>query len=323
MTRVLITVDTEYSAAYFEMGRRANFDISVLGRTAEGTSGLPYQLDVLDRYGLKAVFFVDPMPALIWGDEAISDVTRMILDRGHDVQLHLHTEWLALAGKANPLGRRTGTNIKDFSLDDQRTLISVAADLLMAAGAPRPVAFRAGNYGANDDTLRALAELGIAYDSSFCPGIARSGCAVELQPDQIEPIAHCGITEVPIGAIAGFRGSRRHAQVTALSAAEMIEAIRFARDERHACFTLVLHSFELVSRDGTRTNHIVRRRFETLCERLARLQGVRTATYAHDPPTPVAQAPGRTRSRRLPHSVLRTGWRMAEQFAANRLYGTA
>jgi hypothetical protein len=31
------------------------------------------------------------------------------------VQLHCHTEWLALSGNANPLGsKRTGTNIADF-----------------------------------------------------------------------------------------------------------------------------------------------------------------------------------------------------------------
>lgn len=42
------------------------------------------------------------------------------------MQLHLHTEWLAFAGSMNPLGRRTGRNIRDFNLDEQLVLINYA-----------------------------------------------------------------------------------------------------------------------------------------------------------------------------------------------------
>jgi hypothetical protein len=118
-------------------------------------------MDVFERHGIKAVFFVDPMPALVWGTAAIEDVVGPIVVRGHDVQLHIHTEWLELAGDANPLGMRTGMNIKDFGVEEQCVLLDYARGVLIAAGAPGPVAFRAGNYGANDDTLRALAQLGI------------------------------------------------------------------------------------------------------------------------------------------------------------------
>ena len=59
--------------------------------TPDGEVGIEYQMDVFDRHGLKAVFFVDPMPALVWGVEAISDVVGPIVARGHDVQLHLHS----------------------------------------------------------------------------------------------------------------------------------------------------------------------------------------------------------------------------------------
>lgn len=120
-------------------------------RTADGDAGVFDQLDTFDPHGLKAVFFVDPMPALLWGTGAIADVVEPILERGHDVQLRLHTEWLALAGSANPLGSRTGQNLKDFPFEDQCALIDWARDALMDVGAPPPVVFRAGNFGANDD----------------------------------------------------------------------------------------------------------------------------------------------------------------------------
>ena len=64
----------------------------------------------------------------------------------------------------------------DFSLDDQKRLLAVGRDLLTDAGAPPPTAFRAGNYGANDDTLRALATLGFTWDSSFNPAQLGGDC---------------------------------------------------------------------------------------------------------------------------------------------------
>jgi hypothetical protein len=131
MTDVLITIDTEYSAGlYNRLGhscRAENFEKSILGRTPDGDVGISYQKDIFDQYGMKAIFFVDPMPALIWGVEAIADIISPIIARGHDVQLHLHSEWLAFAGDANSLGSHTGRNMKDFSREEQKSLLDFAA----------------------------------------------------------------------------------------------------------------------------------------------------------------------------------------------------
>lgn len=322
MTRIYITIDTEYSAGLARKhaggGRADNFARSIACETAAGAVGVGYQMDVFDRHGLKAVFFVDPLPALLWGVAAIADVVGPIVARGHDVQLHLHTEWLAQAGAANPLGTRGGDNIKDFCLDEQVRLLDHARALLVMAGAPAPVAFRAGNYGANDDTLRALAMLGMRYETSHCPGIAGSLCAIGLGPEDRAPVERLGVVEVPIGCIAARGGGLRHAQLTALSAQEILAAIAHCRLTGIDAFTLVSHSFELLSRDRSRINQIVKRRFETFCAVLGDLPDATTATYADDPPQPLQ--PG-VRVPVLPHSPLRTGWRMAEQAVANALYG--
>jgi peptidoglycan/xylan/chitin deacetylase (PgdA/CDA1 family) len=320
MTKVYFTIDTEYEfgfAARHGLAARAeNFARSIRGATPAAEAGTFHQMDVFERHGLKAVFFVDPMPALVWGTGAIAEVVEPILERGHDVQLHIHTEWLALAGEASPLPGRTGRNIKDFDLDEQVRLIGWASDALVAAGAPRPVAFRAGNYGANDDTLRALAQLGIACDSSHPPGIADSACAIGLGAEDRRPVERLGVTEVPIGCIADGAGLR-HAQLTALSARELLAAIRHARDNGIADFTLVSHSFELLSRDRSRINRVLTRRFERLCAALKRMPGVETATYrdalpAAEPPAPCPL---------LPPNPLRKGARMLEQALGNALYG--
>ncbi len=71
-----------------------NFSSAILGRTCKGDFGIPYQLDVLDRHGLRGVFFVEALHTQILGSEYLSRTVDMIRTRGHSVQLHCHIEWL-------------------------------------------------------------------------------------------------------------------------------------------------------------------------------------------------------------------------------------
>jgi Polysaccharide deacetylase len=322
MTACYLTIDTEYSIGFTRRSgldsRKSNFDRNIACKTVLGSVGVEYQMNVLDAHRLKAVFFVDPMPALLWGTAAIEDVVGPIVARGHDVQLHVHTEWLELAGQQNPLGNRTGANVKNFCLEDQCTLLSYARDVLMAAGAPSPVAFRAGNYGANDDTLRALAQIGLRYDTSHSPGFAHSPCDIGLTPTDRAPVERCGIIEVPIGCIAGLGGRLRPAQLTALSAREMIGALQYCQQQAIEEFTLVSHSFELLSRDHQKINKIVKRRFELLCAELGQMPGMSTDTYATSPPQ-IHSRGGHVPI--LPFNVLRASLRFTEQAISNVLYG--
>ncbi|MEM6857489.1 MAG: hypothetical protein AAF559_06425 [Pseudomonadota bacterium] len=326
MARVYITIDTEYCSGFagdLSQGARADaFVRSFAGAGGADGAGVPYQLQRLKETGQKAVFFVDPMPALIWGTAAIGDMAGPILEAGQDVQLHLHTEWLALAGDRSPLpSKRTGVNLFEFPLADQRILLAYAREQLIAAGAPPPVAFRAGNYGANDDTLRAAAELGIIYDTSHCPALPGAS-RITLGPEIREPLEHCGLIEVPVGSIGalgapGKSHNQRHGQITALTLAEMRAAIRHARDIGSGSLTLVSHSFELFNRRTLRANRLVRRRFDALCAFLRDEPGVVGATYRDHPPQ-VAAGPS---APPLAPSVWRTGVRYAEQAISNTLYG--
>ena len=323
MTRVYITIDTEYSSGLYQGpgadSRADNFARSIACVTPDGPAGIPHQLRLLKEHGQRAVFFVDPMPALVWGVAAIEDIVEPIMQAGQDVQLHCHTEWLEIAGEANPLAsKRTGQNLFDFPFEDQLQILTFARDTLIAAGAPPPIAFRAGNYGADDNTLRALSLLDIRYDSSHCPALPNGASRISLGADDRDPMIHEGLIEMPVGSIGTRGGGQRHAQITALSLAEMKAAIRHARDQDSPAFTLVSHSFELINRRTLEVNKIVRRRFDGLCRTLRDMPGVETATYADSPLLP---ATGLRPSQPLPPGLLRTGARYAEQFLSNTLYG--
>lgn len=323
MTRVYITIDTEYSSGLVTgpgpADRAENYARSIACLTPDGPAGITHKLQLLEQYGQKAVFFVDPMPALVWGVAAIEDVVAPILEAGQDVQLHCHTEWLEIAGRANPLeSGRTGQNIADFPFDEQCELLALARNFLVAAGAPPPIAFRAGNYGANDDTLQALAAIGLRYDTSHCPALPEGASEISLGPDDRDPLLYKGMIEVPVGSIGTLGGGQRHAQITALTLAEMRAAIRHARDNDRLAFTLVSHSFELINRRKLAVNKIVRNRFEGLCKSFGAMKGVETANYRDNPPLfggPLAATPP------LPPTALRTGMRYAEQLVSNTLYG--
>jgi len=320
VTGVYLTVDTELSVLHYRRHGAArledNFAMSILGRTPVGDFGIVYQMERLDAFGLKGAFFVDPLVALVAGPDMVKRIVDPILSAGHDVQLHAHAEWLGMS-PTGPTDGRGGENMGDFGVEDQVRILGYGVEMLVAAGAPVPVAFRAGNYGASDDTLRALARLGLRYDSSYSPDYGGSVCRITMPAEAVLPFHHeGGIIEVPVSAISSPSGGSRHAQITALSAQEMIAALAYAAMNGHRSFTIVSHSFELLSRQRDKPNRIVVRRFDRLCEVIAASPRLRAATYAADPPE-VEE----TRAERLPHSLARTLLRQGEQAVSNGLYG--
>ena len=270
MTRAIISFDTELSAGLYQRGAdaRANFESSILGRCRDGDFGIYFQMDMLERHGLTGVFFVDPMPALVYGPEVIDAIVRPIVARGHEVQVHIHTEWLSFA-RFNPVGRLTGRNIGDFPLAAQRKLIALARDILVGAGAPKPTAFRAGNFGANDDTLRALAALGFRHDSSFNGAYQGHGCAISLDPGNLGMREHHGICEVPVSGLMDGASRFRPAQLCAMSEEEMRDALDHSAASGAMQFSAFSHSFELLSRDRQVPNRLAIARMEALCRAVA------------------------------------------------------
>jgi hypothetical protein len=312
VTQVFITIDTELSAALFQSGADAdeNFARSI---ECDGI-GINWQMDQLEAHGLTGVFFIDPMPALVYGPDVVAKIVAPIVKRGHEAQLHIHPEWLAWS-KSQPVGDRRGRSICDFDADDQMALIALARQTLIEAGAPPPKAFRAGNYGANDDTLRVLAVLGIGVDSSFNPTYLGDPCTIGLAQDQIDPVRHLGVTEMPVSAIHDRPGHLRHAQVCALSETEMIGALHHAADTQRPAFTIVTHSFEMMSRDRKRPNRAVMKRFEALCRAVARHPGLFSSGFSS-----LDLAPATTPPTRLGPSYPRTALRTSEQVIATLAY---
>lgn len=258
-TQVLLTIDTELRWDWHLAGAswRENLALSF----DPAGVGVGYQLGRLAAHGLKACFFVDPMPALVYGIEPIRRMVEPILAAGQEVQLHLHPSW---ADIANPVFELTG-----LPFERQLELIRTARDLLVEAGAPPPVAFRSGSYAADLATLEALAALGIAFDSSHNGSHHPWPSALPLDPRLTAPVRVEGLVEIPVTHIEPRAGKLRHLQICAVSFGEMRSALLHAADHRHPAVALVGHSFELAARGGKQANALLVRRFERLCAFLA------------------------------------------------------
>lgn len=310
MTPVFLTVDTELRWAHHVAGLPLD---EIVRRSLEPAGvGIGYHLELMARHGLKGSFFVDPMPAMAHGLGPIRRVVEAILEAGQEVQLHCHPNWTGADGEDR--GRTAPRfDLADYDDAEQLQLIQGARELLVAAGAPDPVAFRAGAYAANDATIDALVALGIAYDSSHNGAEHPRPSALSLEPRTIAPLAYRGLTEVPVTVVEDRPGSLRPLQLCAVSMGELAAALDHAAGQHHGAVTIVSHGFELANRAGTRPNGIHVRRFERLCELLERrADDLPTAHFADRPALRLdgGDAP-------LGPDPLRTHWRRAEQLWSN------
>ncbi|HYJ82525.1 MAG TPA: polysaccharide deacetylase [Allosphingosinicella sp.] len=308
-TRVLLTVDTELRWDH-HLGGASWQDNLALSFDPAGV-GVGHQLERLAAYGLKACFFVDPMPALLYGIEPVRRMVEPILAAGQEVQLHLHPSW---ADPSHPVFELTG-----LGRETQSGLIRTARDLLVEAGAPPPIAFRSGSYAADPATLQALAELGISYDSSHNGGHHPDPSALPLDPRRIAPALMEGVVEIPVTQIEQAPGRLRHLQICAVSFDEMRAALLHAADHRHPLVNIVGHSFELATRDGRRPNRLLVRRFEKLCAFLAARKASLPTAFFSD----LAGLQLDAEAEPLRSGPLRTASRMAQQVWGNAVYERA
>lgn len=317
--QVFITVDAEYwpqDPDFTVPLRRTDLKPVVelrrdfFGETPRGAFGVPYQLEGLDRHGLRGTFFVEALSASVAGAEPLEAMVSTVLAAGQDVQLHLHTEWLKVEPNDVLPGRRGG-NIRDFTLAEQRTLLAVGRDNLLAAGVPEVVAYRAGNFGADTNTLRALASLNIRFDSSHNAAFPDRARHIEVPASLRQPTPIEGVWEVPVSCFEDRPGHLRPAQIIASSHGEMEHALSEAWRLGWSHFVIVTHSNELLNQRRDGPNPIVRRRFDRLCTFLGKNRSrFETATFGglNGPEMTAGGAVEPIRS-----TVSRTAWRLGEQ----------
>lgn len=242
------------------------FQQYVYGPTRKGHYGLPFTLAQLEEHGLLGVFFVEPLFAAHFGLAPLAEIVGLLRERGQEVQLHLHTEWVDEAREAllaDVSGKRRC--LSDFSYPEQRLLIAAGIDFLKRANGEMVNAFRAGGFAFNRDTLKALADNAIQYDCSY--NASAFGLDSGLMPGLpiVEPIECEGVYEYPMTVFSDGTSTLRPVQVTACSYPEMEGLLWQALESERKAFVILSHNFELLNQAKDRPDDVVVKRFQKLC----------------------------------------------------------
>jgi hypothetical protein len=204
-----------------------------------------------------------------------------------------------------------------YSVDEQRLLIAKGMEQLQACGVGTVTSYRAGGFGANFDTLAALSQNGIRYDSSYNACWLDVTCKLHTPTLLMHPERFSDVHEFPVAIFQDWPGHYRPAQLRAASSAEIETALLEAWKSNWHSFVIVSHSFELVKRWDWRgrltciPDTIVIRRFNRLCNFLAvHREKFRTALFTEMDPTTI---PSLAQTKPFATGLHHTAWRLAEQ----------
>jgi peptidoglycan/xylan/chitin deacetylase (PgdA/CDA1 family) len=264
-TRFIITVDTET----YKLGDRLpRFEDNIYGDMPEGSFGIAKIMDICEKHGAKATFFVDVYMRRHYGSEKVEELCRRIHQRGHDVQLHAHVSWL----------REANTNdLCGLPLDRQVEVIAEGKECIRRAIGKPPVAFRAGAYAANLDSIEALRRNNILVDSSYFAYHRRCPLSRQLENRYGNRSFYIdGVFEIPVTAFwiinQPFYRKITKTDINASSLAEMSEVIPQLLHHRLRYVVLFLHSFSFIrwQRDFSAIvpNHRAIERFDKLLQRI-------------------------------------------------------
>jgi peptidoglycan/xylan/chitin deacetylase (PgdA/CDA1 family) len=143
------------------------------GRLSQGQYGnrvgVPRILDLLERHGVPASFYVPAVIALLYPEEQ-----RRVVAAGHEIAIH---GWI-----------HERNSILDYK--DERELMFRSADTLARITGKPPVGMRTPSWDFSQHTLRIVRELGLLYDSSLM--------ADDEPYELLEDGEATGIVELPV-----------------------------------------------------------------------------------------------------------------------------
>jgi len=245
----------------------------MMGQYGKRAYGLPLICDILDRYGLKATFFLEPFNDELGYPGETEPACAFLAERGQDIQLHVHPNHFHFGLHRSGRPFTFTDQMADLPADSQRDLIAEGAGRLERWCGARPVAFRAGNMAASEETLSILPAAGIWLDSSYTFPYLGGQCRF-ADKDAFNGAKWYGdVLEV---ALSGFR----QPALPGLKPAQPVDLMGTSFEEcrdavRRICdagadAVIILHSFSLfkvkdVQYNHARLNRVVTRRFERFC----------------------------------------------------------
>jgi peptidoglycan/xylan/chitin deacetylase (PgdA/CDA1 family) len=249
----------------------------MMGEYGANRYGIPLICDILHQHDLEGTFFVEPFNAELGYPGETEPVVKYLVEQGQDVQLHIHPNHIHYAQQQSGHSHPGTDQMADLPREVQQQMVEEGAKRLEQWSGTRPVAFRAGNMGASEETLNAMAAAGLWIDSSYTFPYIGAQCRFNEKQRYNGGKWYGEVLEMALSAyqqpkIPGLHPAKP-VDLMGSSFEECRDAVRMICDAG-ADAVLILHSFSLFKvrnkqyLDG-RLNRVVTRRFEKFCDWLA------------------------------------------------------
>ena len=246
MKYIIPTVDVEALRTISKLG---DFEKLILGEINGAYYGVPKIIELLKQFNSSGTFYVD-FAEHEHGLEKFKKLSSSIINSGNDLQLHIHPQFYSD-------NKRFLMNQYNYS--EQNNIFSECINLYKkSSGGAVPTSFRAGGYGANDDTLKAMNNNNIQYDSSYFYN--HKWCNISpVSNNRLSKIKN--IYELPITlfdnvidyTFAGVKLFKRNLikklDIDACSTEELEKGIESFNNNGIEIVVLFLHSYSFVSRN--------------------------------------------------------------------------
>jgi hypothetical protein len=133
------------------------------------TFGIPSILrPIWDKFSIRPVYFVSPE---VVGNDECCRTLKDEIRRGAEIGTHLHSEYIEPQRKHEDISGTVSDEFPCFAYDAEVELAKIKnlTGLIEKKLGVRPVSYRAARYGADLDTIKAIAKLGYKVDSSVTP----------------------------------------------------------------------------------------------------------------------------------------------------------
>ena len=181
--KVLVSIDTEGPAGSDPV------EHMIYGKTTDGEYGIKYLMRLFSDRNIRGLFFVDIPEMSDHGKEKIERVLRDIDEQDHDVGVHVHPDHMG------DLSRRY---LWQYTYDEQYEIIARCSDFYEKVLRRSPISFRAGRYGADNNTLLVLDKLGYKYDMSEFYASRYCKITPPVTWNRIVKCGENGLKEVPV-----------------------------------------------------------------------------------------------------------------------------
>lgn len=252
--RIAITIDVEAQPARAE---KDHINRLIWGKHQGPRFGINLMMALADAHQIKITHFLDYVECELYG-EALLDVGREILLRGHDLQLHQHADFYSDIFFA----QHSLTCEFDLVKADEKHCKAYMDYLLQAHAkvtSQPALVYRGGGYRLGWPLLQTLKESGIRIDASYNPQHHRNPAGSSIRSSFCWPN---GLFELPVPCLRNFRNRPimpYNFNSPALLEGTVADCVQhhkdylgafFARHGDNAVATLVMHSWSFFKLDA-------------------------------------------------------------------------